>query len=87
MLSPCPSYLGSNFFVLAPSSPCCPSLRWRSGYVYTYSTKIKRHKNTQNAADSDQLIESLVLEKQGCWRDGVVGSAGVALMAFAVSAP
>lgn len=35
---------------------CCPSLRWRSGYVYTYSTKIKRHKYTQNAADSEQLI-------------------------------
>lgn len=61
-------------------------LRWRSGYVYTYSTKIKRHKNTQNAADSEQLIESLVLEKQGCQRDGVEGSSGVAPMAFAISA-
>lgn len=56
VLSPCLSCLGSNCFVLAPSSLCCPSLRWRSGYVYIYSTKIKRHKNTQNAADSEQLI-------------------------------
>lgn len=56
VLSPCLSCLGSNCFVSAPSSLRCPSLRWRSGYVYTYSTKIKRHKYTQNAADSEQLI-------------------------------
>lgn len=55
VLSPCLSCLGSNCFVSASSSLCCPSLRWRSGYVYTYSTKIKRHKYTQNAADSEQL--------------------------------
>lgn len=87
VLSPRRSYWGSNRFVSAPRSPCCPSLRWRSGYVvYTYSTKIKRHKNTQNAADSEQLTESLVLEKQGWWRDGVEGSSGLAPMAFATSA-
>lgn len=56
VLPPCLSCLGGNGFVSTSSSLCCPSLKWRSGYVYTYSTKIKRHKYTQNAADSEQLI-------------------------------